>query len=1164
TAIPAYWHIDSDIEVEPLPPGQGMEAGGQLLEKVYARKEPYCIHDILQERGPEDRVARSGLRSALYIPILQGEHCVAHISTLSTRPYAFTPEYQALLVSIAAHVGPAIRNATLYRTAEDRASRLEVTGEIAKALSSSLEPEQLFQTIIREIRKVVPCERCVIARLDLAGATYQYFHIESDLKVPDRTAEADRISTRWFHREVYEAKRPKLVPDLSKCLDDDTMRPWSERLVRAGLRSFLAIPILQAGSSIAHLAISSARANAFSGAQISLLTSIAQHIGLAIRNAALYRTAEERASRLSVLNEVNREISENIELDEVLESIARAATTLLRAEHARIFMLGPDGQNLVLKAHHGSIPWPRERSTTLPPGVSLSSWVFENNQAALVADLRADPRWHPMHWEWIPQRSLLSAVCQPLIQGGRPIGVILGLGERKGAFSEQDLALLGDLASQASIAIEKARHFSAARERAARLAVLNQLNQKIIATHSLDEILNALIQASAELLRGEHVNIFLFDEAAGRLTLRASYGSVPEAGGRPLTLAPGEGVGGRVFETGVPANIPDVNQDPNWLAVDWARGWGIHSFICQPLTQRGRNIGVINCLSGKAGFFTDEDVNLLGALASQAAIAIEKTALLTQAQERAARLELTGEIARALNSSLEPEQIFRIIVSEIRRAVPCERCVIASVDPATKIYQYFHVESDLSVPDRPAEVNRIRGEWFYREVYQTMRPKFVPDLAEIRGEDVTPWSERLVKAGLRSLLIVPILQDGRCLAHLSLTALREDAFSRGQIDLLASIAQHLGSAIRNASLYRTAEQRASRLLVLNRLNRHITENLALDETLGSIVHAVHDLLGGDHARLFLVDEGGNRLVLRASHGEIPGPHLSDLSFPVGQGVIGHVAGSGEPALIADLQAEPRWTTKDWARENGVHSYIAQPLRQGGKIIGVLNCFSRKQSFFTPSDLELLAALASQAAIAVQNARLHDEEKRSREFLNSVVGDTSDPIIITSQDRTILLWNSGAEELYGYSESETLGRKIDFIVPEDDARQKGIVGRVTAEGVPVTYETRRRHKDGGLIPVTITLSPVQDERGAVVAIAGIHKDLSEWKRAERALQEAKEEAEAANRAKSAFLSNLNHELRSPLNVVSGLSDILRLQAPDGETSRIAQRIREAGEHMLRLI
>ncbi|MBI3127070.1 MAG: GAF domain-containing protein [Candidatus Tectomicrobia bacterium] len=1326
------WHFESDID-PPFRADPFDEEGVWWDRDVYEMKRVVNQPDIsVIPHARARQMAEAGIKSIIAMPILQDGECAAHILLSSTRPANFTHDHERLLQSLSDLFGMAIRNAMLYQASEEKTSRLEITGEIAKALGSSLEPEQLFQTIVREIRKVIPCERCVIARLDLAGATYQYFHIESDIEVPERTAEADRISTRWFHREVYEAKQPKLVPDLSKCLDDDTMKPWSERLVRTGLRSFLAIPILQTGNSIAHVAISSVRANAFSGAQISLLTSIAQHIGSAIRNAMLYqaseektsrleitgeiakalgsslepeetfrtitreirravpcerciiasveargpfpsywhtdsdidlppptpgeadalrailveklyerkepyyipditaeeglqdrfvqlgfrsqlfipvldgsvciahialtsfqknafspaqhellasiaayvgpairnaklyRTAGERAARLSVLNELNRKISENLDLGEALNSITQAVATLLHADYARLFMAEPETKELVLQAAVGAIPWPPGLRAVIPPQSSLAGWVLENEKPVLISDLAADSRWEPMPWEWIPAGSVRSAIAYPLTQSGRPAGVILALAQAAGAFAEEDLALLGGLASQASIAVEKAVHFSAARERAVRLSVLNQLNQKIIATHSLDDILNALLQAAAELLKGEHTHIFLYDEAEDRLKLRATYGRPPTLDGQILTLRPGEGIGGRVFATGLPVNMRDVNEEPNWLTADWSRETGIRSCISQPLSQRGRNIGIINCFSVKPGFFSEEDVNLLGALASQTAIAIEKTDLLRQAQERAARLELAGEIARALSSSLEPEHVFRVIVSEIRKAIPCERCVIARLDPGTNAYLYLHVESDVSVEPAP-EGGATRGTWFHREVYQTLRPKFVPDLSQMHDEAMTPWSDRLVSAGLRSLLIVPILQDGRCIAHISLTSTRANAFSREQIDLLTSIAQHIGSAIRNTSLYRTAEQRASRLLVLNRLNRHITENLALDETLGSIVHASYDLLGADLARLYLVDESSNRVIQRAAYGNVPMDRNMRQSFRTGEGITGSVVETGEALLVPDILNDPRWLSTDWARANGLHSFIVQPLRQGARIIGVLNCVSRKIGLFSKPDLELLGALASQAAIAVQNARLHDEEKRSREFLNSVVGDTSDPITITNLDRTILLWNSGAEALYGYTEPEALGRKVDIIIPEEDmARNKTITARVIAEKLPYTYETQRLRKDGAPIPVSITISPVQDERGEVVALAGIHKDLSEWKRAERALQEAKEEAEAANRAKSVFLSNLNHELRSPLNVITGLSDILRLEARDGETAQVAQKVREAGEHMLSLI
>ena len=246
--------------------------------------------------------------------------------------------------------------------------------------------------------------------------------------------------------------------------------------------------------------------------------------------------------------------------------------------------------------------------------------------------------------------------------------------------------------------------------------------------------------------------------------------------------------------------------------------------------------------------------------------------------------------------------------------------------------------------------------------------------------------------------------------------------------------------------------------------------------------------------------------------------------------------------------------------------VCQPIYSMGQGVGILLSANNRSDFtFDKDALELLGVFASHAAIAVQNARLHQEEKRSREFLKSVVGDTSDPIVIMKLDRTIILWNSGAEALYGYTEAEALGRSVEFVIPdrERDVVEKAL-SRVLIEGSPLTFETQRRRKDATLVSVSATLSPVKDEAGGLVAIAAIYKDLSERKRAEEELQKAKAQAEAANRAKSEFLSNLNHELRSPLSAVIGFSDIILMESKDRETHRLVKRIREAGGYLLRLI
>ena len=124
-------------------------------------------------------------------------------------------------------------------------------------------------------------------------------------------------------------------------------------------------------------------------------------------------------------------------------------------------------------------------------------------------------------------------------------------------------------------------------------------------------------------------------------------------------------------------------------------------------------------------------------------------------------------------------------------------------------------------------------------------------------------------------------------------------------------------------------------------------------------------------------------------------------------------------------------------------------------------------------------------------RIQGEESLTREFLRSVVNDAADGIIFTNQDREILFWNSAAEALYGYTQDEALGQSV-LMLAHSERREDVLnhVHDVLTTGEAVSYETDRMRKDGSMIPVSITLSPVNDAPGNVVAVAGIHKDLSE--------------------------------------------------------------------------
>src|SRR5262249_11463896 len=143
-------------------------------------------------------------------------------------------------------------------------------------------------------------------------------------------------------------------------------------------------------------------------------------------------------------------------------------------------------------------------------------------------------------------------------------------------------------------------------------------------------------------------------------------------------------------------------------------------------------------------------------------------------------------------------------------------------------------------------------------------------------------------------------------------------------------------------------------------------------------------------------------------------------------------------------------------------------------------------------------------------------------------------------------NRGAERLYGYTAEEVLGRPINLLVPPDHPNEiVQIMQRLQRGERMEHYETVRRAKDGRLLAVSVTISPVKDADGRVTEATDIARDITERKRAEAEREQllaqaekAQKEAEEANRLKDEFLATISHELRTPLTSILGWTRLLR--------------------------
>ncbi len=319
-----------------------------------------------------------------------------------------------------------------------------------------------------------------------------------------------------------------------------------------------------------------------------------------------------------------------------------------------------------------------------------------------------------------------------------------------------------------------------------------------------------------------------------------------------------------------------------------------------------------------------------------------------------------------------------------------------------------------------------------------------------------------------------------------------------------------------------AKQKFENMGRLLEVGRLLSSKLELPELLHAIMPLAARVVNADRASLLLVDPKTQELYFDVALGL--DPEAAKIRLKMGQGIAGTAAQRQKPIIINDARKDPRWFSKP-DEESGyvTRSIIAVPLILRDRCIGVVEGINRKTGQFTLNDLRVFEAFASQAAVAIDNARLFASLKEERLTLNTLLNEMNDAAVLTDERGGVLLANEAAKRFFTKKEGP-------FTVADATAGMKLTppLEKIIASAEPIVHFKAERDVPKKLVlagTASVIRSASNELQGRVI----VFRDITE------------EEYEEG--LKRSFLSLISHKLKTPLSSIMGYSQLLLADLKD---------------------
>ena len=609
--------------------------GLQVLTRTELDGQCQCLASWSQQAALLDQ-----LGAELFVPVRVKDTLVG---VFAVGPQAAQPPYTAddklLLATLANQTAVAVDNARLYATEQRRLKESRVLLDIAAAVGSTLDLNQVLKLIAQRTAETCGAYRCSIFLLDeprqrilplmsqhasgaLDEALWEQFRHRTYVQSIDQVP---------MLAQLIRDRQPLVVDSASICLLPES---WTTPF---GVCSVLLTPLVSRDRVIGVMALDLVEpGKRFGQEQINLAMTIASQVAAAIENARLYYSEQGKHRVAVTLQEVTRIMNSTLDLDEVLNLILEQLHKVVSYDSAAV-QLVVDDQLRPLSVRGFDNPkailgHPFDPETD-PIFVSLR----RRRQPIVIPDTACDACWagfpgvgHVRSW-----------IGAPLILEDEVIGAITVDSKELDHYSEEDAQLVQAFANQAALAIQNARLFAQLKARAKRLALLGQISMAVTTMLNLDEILQTMVAGLAEVFGVAQCGVVIFDEDRETGRLVAEFPRKPDAPVVTIPLRHNLSIQ-RIRLTRQALAIEDAQNDPLLASIrDTMRLRNVKSILIVPISLRGEVVGTIGLdATQEKRVFSPEEMELAQTIANQIAVAIENTRLYRQTIEEKAKTEI--------------------------------------------------------------------------------------------------------------------------------------------------------------------------------------------------------------------------------------------------------------------------------------------------------------------------------------------------------------------------------------------------------------------------------------------------------------------------------------------------------------------------------------------